>query len=398
VRVIVNRFSTLGQKTGIGHYTAELLRCLTAQAPAEIACFPSGLAWRLGHWWGKARPALSRGENDATAQAASWWIAWKKKVLQAVRTMGQAYLARQLNKELRREHFDLYHEPNTIPLPGQQATITTVHDLSVLLHPEWHPLGRVAFFEKRFLPSLPHSRHFITVSDFTRRQMINVLGVPGERVTRVYNGIRPDLRPLPEDAIKPVLNRLGLPASYLLHVGTIEPRKNLLRLLQAYTSLPGSLREKCPLLLVGGWGWSSRETATYFHDEARHNGVLHLGYAGNDDLPALYNGARALVCPSLYEGFGLPPLEMLACGGAVLASTADAVAEIVGGRAHLIDPLDGDGWRSAMARLIADDEWRAELRRGAVATAAPFTWDRCAAETLALYRAACGEHAERRAA
>src|SRR6185295_5368864 len=118
---------------------------------------------------------------------------------------------------------------------------------------------------------------------------------------------------------------------------------------------------------------------------ARHRGVRHLGYVADADLPALYGGARALAFPTYYEGFGLPPLEMLACGGAVLASTAGAVRETVGRQAHLIEPDDLQGWRSAMGRMIVDDDWRAFLRRGAAAVARPYNWQRCASKTFQAY-------------
>jgi alpha-1,3-rhamnosyl/mannosyltransferase len=153
--------------------------------------------------------------------------------------------------------------------------------------------------------------------------------------------------------------------------------------------LPEELRRRCPLLLVGRWGWNAADVAAYLHGEARHRGVIHLGYLAEKHLAAVYNGARALVYPSLYEGFGMPPLEMMACGGAVLASTAGALAEIVGEAAHLLAPDDFDGWRAAMARVVTEDDWRERLRRGTVEHARPFTWERCAAETLRVYRALC---------
>jgi alpha-1,3-rhamnosyl/mannosyltransferase len=164
----------------------------------------------------------------------------------------------------------------------------------------------------------------------------------------------------------------------------------VLRLLRAYCDLPAPLREAWPLLLVGGWGWNTADVAAYFHDEARHRGVLHLGYIADEFLPALYSGARALVYPTLYEGFGLPPLEMMACGGAVLASTAGAVREIVGSKAHLTDAEDIAGWRAALARVVQDDDWWRQLRRGVEAVARPFTWDHCAADTLRVYRTVAG--------
>jgi alpha-1,3-rhamnosyl/mannosyltransferase len=171
----------------------------------------------------------------------------------------------------------------------------------------------------------------------------------------------------------------------LLYLGTIEPRKNLLVLLRAYCALPERVRADWPLVLVGGWGWNTTDVADYLHREARHRGVLHLGYLPEEHVAAVYNGARALVYPSLYEGFGLPPIEMMACGGAVLASTAGAITETVGRRAHLIDPADVDGWRDAMRRVVEDDDWWNTLRTGVTSVARPFTWERCAADTLRVY-------------
>ena len=226
--------------------------------------------------------------------------------------------------------------------------------------------------------------HIVTISDFVRDEIIRILGVPAERVTRTYLGVRPELRPLPADVVEARLRRLGLPASYLLFVGTLEPRKNLLTLLDAYARLPAKLRERCPLVLVGGWGWNFEPIAARLA-EVRHLGVLHLGYLAESDLAVLYNGARALVLPSHYEGFGLTPLEMMACGGPVLASTAGALAEIYGDSAHLVPADDRDGWTAALARIIGDDDWRRELCRNVRATAARFTWRRCAEETLRVY-------------
>jgi alpha-1,3-rhamnosyl/mannosyltransferase len=190
-----------------------------------------------------------------------------------------------------------------------------------------------------------------------------------------------------------VLRRLGLPPQYLLYLGTIEPRKNVLMLLRAYCALPDQLRSRWPLLLVGGWGWNAGDVADYLHREARHRGVVHLGYVAEEHLAFLYNGARALVYPSLYEGFGLPPVEMMACGGAVLASTAGALVETVGRRAHLVSPDDVGGWRDGMQRVVEEHEWWQSLRRGVTAVARPYTWDRCAADTLAVYRSLCGGRA-----
>ena len=244
--------------------------------------------------------------------------------MEQARRAKHVLLTRELQATLHRRRIDLYHEPNFIPLPVDAPIVATLHDLSVLLYPQWHPRDRVAHFERHFDKGLARCQHFLTVSEFCRQEIIDTLGIAPERVTRTYNGIRPGLAPLPSAVVAETLKHLHLPARYLLYVGTIEPRKNLLTLLKAYVKLPDALRRRWPLLLVGGWGWNTTEIADFYHQQAKHKSVMHLGYVADEHLPALYNGARALVYPSIYEGFGMPAVEMMACGGAVLASTAGA--------------------------------------------------------------------------
>ena len=382
MKVLFNRFAALGAKTGVGHYTAELLGALERLAPEVIDPFPSGLTWKLGKLWGRLRPALSRAERRRDAAR----LGLKTRALHSIRSLGQAFLDRRFERTADARRFDVYHEPNFIPLPCEVPTVSTVHDLSVLLHPEWHPTGRVAYYEKRVPDLLKRTARFLAVSEFSRQEMIRHLGVEPSRVRTVYNGARPGLCALPARQVAAALARHGLKEGFLLHVGTIEPRKNLLMLMRAYCDLDPGVRERCPLVLAGNWGWNSDETWEYFNREAKHRGVRHIGYLDDDSLPALYNGARALLFPSLYEGFGLPPLEMAACGGAIIASTAEAVVEIVGTCAHLVHADDQSGWRDAIYRIIVDESWRDHLRRRSLGVAAAFTWERCAAETLAVYR------------
>ncbi len=394
MRVIVNRLAALGLKTGIGHYATQLLRCLHARAaPGDIDEFPPGWVSRVPGVYALARPRLEPPEGGKGGGRTT--AAVRRAVLQGLRAGGRALMAAWFRAVCFGRRYDLYHEPNYIPLPCDAPTVATICDLSVLLHPEWHPPDRVAFFERHFHRGLQRCAHLLAISDFGRQEILRTLPVPPDRVTRTYLGIRPGLGPLPRAEVDRVLRRLGLPQHYLLCLGTIEPRKNVLLLLRAYCGLPAAVRERWPLLLVGAWGWNTADVAAYLHDEARHKGVLHVGYLAEAHLPALYNGARALAYPSLYEGFGLPPLEMLACGGAVLASTAGAVAETAGAKAQLLDPHDLDGWRQALARVLADDDWHAQLRHGAAEAARPFTWERCAADTLQVYRMLAGERADR---
>ena len=386
MRVIVNELQSLKQKAGIGHYTAELLRWLPAlAAPDRIDGFPTGWVRSATAACFRAGGRMTQGDASATPKAA---------LVGFVRDRWQGFLAGRFRQACAVGRYDLYHEPNYLPMPADCPTVATLHDLSVLLHPQWHPADRVHRFEEQLPQVLSRCVHFLADTEAVRREVIQHLGVAPERITRVYMGIRPDLQPLPPETVQRELARHGLPPRYLLCLGTIEPRKNVLRLLRIYCSLPESVRQRWPLLLVGGWGWNASEVAQYLHDEAQPRGVLHLGYVADDSLPVLYNGARALVFPSYYEGFGLPPLEMMACGGAVLASTAAALQETVAGQACLVPPEDDDGWRAALLRVTTDDDWHRTLCQGATAVARPFTWQRTAAETLRVYRRLCGSELE----
>jgi alpha-1,3-rhamnosyl/mannosyltransferase len=292
-------------------------------------------------------------------------------VKRALRAGGRSCLGVAFRSACRRGGFELYHEPN---------------DLSVLLYPEWHPADRVHEYERRFRRGLANARHVLTDSNAVRREVIAQLGVAPEKATAVPLGVGPEFAAVSPDGARTTRNELRLPPDYLLYVGTIEPRKNVLTILHAYCALPTALQRRCPLVLAGGWGWKSADVAECFRREAADKGVIHLGYTDDRHLPGLYAAARALVYPSYYEGFGLPPLEMLASGGAVLSSTAVALREVLGQHAHYVDPRDVDGWRDAMTRVIRDDDWLDVLRQGGRERAAQFRWEHCATETAAVYR------------
>jgi alpha-1,3-rhamnosyl/mannosyltransferase len=396
MRVVVNLLAASGRKAGIGHYTVQLLRCLRELAPeVEFDEFPPpwmrGLrtVWNWFHTCGAGKAAAKNGGAAGNARAAA--VACARC---SFKGCGQAFLRRRFRRRFHRGTHDLYHEPNFIPLPTDLPTVVTIHDLSVLLHPEWHPADRVANYERYFRRGLARCAHYFTISEYTRQEIIQTLNLPAERITRTYMGVRPDLAPLPTAETAAKLQQLGFPAKYLLYFGTLEPRKNILMLMRAYCSLPAEIRERWPLILVGGWGWRTEGIAEYYETIARHKNVRRMGYVADEHAATIYNGARALVYPSLYEGFGMPPMEMLACGGAVLASTAGPIAETAGRQAYLIPPDDFDGWRDGMLRVVQDDEWRQSLRNGATEVARPFTWERCAAETLRVYRAVCDGAAE----
>jgi alpha-1,3-rhamnosyl/mannosyltransferase len=391
IRVAVNQLAALGFRTGIGYYAAHLVRNLKTQAGEDrVEGFPRGLVKeirRLGVRLQSGPPRGCEGGLPSRESLKSRALRWLRPYLMR----GYDFILQQHTRRwLTHRHYDLYHEPNFLTLPCELPTVVTLHDLSVHLHPQWHPADRVLRHQRQFGRTLKQAVHFLTISEFVRQEIIQTLGIPPERVTCTYLGVRPNFQPLPAEQVAQTLRRLGLPPRYLLYVGTLEPRKNLLRLMQAYCSLPESLRQAWPLLLVGSWGWKTEALASFYESEGKHRGIRHLGYVPDQHLTAVYNGARALVFPSFYEGFGLPTLEMMACGGAVLASTAGALVEVLGTQAHLVEPEDTDGWRSALAHVLQDDDWWHALRHGAVEHAGQYTWQRCAQETLQAYRRVCG--------
>jgi glycosyltransferase involved in cell wall biosynthesis len=389
MRVVINQMSVAGVRTGIGHYTAQLMRCLRQQAGSDcIDGAPRRWVLRAMDVWGQVKPYL-QPTNGPGSPSWSPWASPRSFSFAVLRKVAHKAFRAHLRALYFRKNYDLYHEPNFIPVPSDLPTVATLHDLSVINHPEWHPADRVAHFEKNFHKGLGRCAHFLAISDSARREIIRTFGIAPDRITRTYMGVRPGLRPMPESQVRSALRQLGLPRRYLLYLGTIEPRKNVLTLLKAYCTLPAPFRERYPLLLVGGWGWNSGDVARYLDEEGKARGVIYPGYVPDAHVPTLYNGARALVFPSFYEGFGMPPIEMMACGGAVIGSTADALVETIGAKAHLVDPLDVDGWREALLRVGEDDDWWRELRRGAEAFARPYTWEQCAADTLRVYRSLC---------
>jgi len=385
MRVVFNGSTALGNRTGIGRYTVELLRCLRSKMPSDsLLDYPHQWVRKLrARWKGATAP---EGTPQEAVQARRRRYPSPRRMLASVlRPMGHSLLWAYDRWVMRPANFDLYHEPNYTPIDCDIPTVLTIHDVSHVRHPEWHSAAHIALIERLFTKAVGRAIHFFTVSEFVRREISELFNIPPARITCTPNGIGDRFRPMERAEVLPVLSRLGLPENYLLYVGTIEPRKNVLGLMQAYVDLPAAVRARCPLVLAGQWGWRYEEIAAFFDATARHKGVIQTGFLPDEVLPALYNGARALVFPTLYEGFGIPVVEMMGCGGAVLASTAGAVAEVAGGHAELIEPDDVEGWRDAMHRVITDDDWWRQLRLGVVGHARKFTWEQTAEQTIRVY-------------
>jgi glycosyltransferase involved in cell wall biosynthesis len=297
-----------------------------------------------------------------------------------------------LNVELMRLGLDVLHSPDFIP-PHRPAcrSVITVHDLAFLLYPHFLTKESARYYG-HIDQAVRWTDHIIAVSESTKRDTIQHLGVPEEKITVVYEAANPIFRPLDrQDAHAEVRNRHGVDGPYVLFVSTIEPRKNVPSLVRAIHQLMGCYKEDVRLVLAGGRGWLF-EDAFAVVEELKLDGRVHfLGRVSSEDLLYLYNAAEMLAHPAFYEGFGLPPLEAMACGLPVIVANVASLPEVVGDAGLLIDPHDVDELTVAMWRLLNDGELRQELRAKGLAQAGRFSWERAARETMAIYEQAAAQ-------
>lgn len=292
-----------------------------------------------------------------------------------------------LRFELSPLDIDVLHSPDFIPpFRGKFKSVITVHDLAFLLYPHFLTKESAKYYGQ-IDQAVRRTDHIIAVSEATKHDLMQRLGVPENKVTVIYEASSPQYRPLPaEETREYVRRKFNLEGDYILFVSTIEPRKNVPGLLQAYRKLLDSYKVKAKLVLAGGQGWLFDEV---FATAGRLNltdDVRFLGRVETDDLPYLYNAARLLVHPSFYEGFGLPPLEAMACGIPVIVSNVSALPEVVGDAGLRVDPQNISELAVGMQRLLVDEGLRAEMIQKGLARAACFSWDRAARETLEVYR------------
>ncbi len=306
-----------------------------------------------------------------------------------------AAFSQQLNLGLDRwlPECDIFHATeHLLPRLKRCKTVLTVHDLIFALFPEHHlPLNK--WFLNRFMPVFVHRADaIITVSESSKRDLIRLYNVPPERITVIYEGVDARFQPNSDPEVSASLrNRYHLPDRFILYVGTIEPRKNLTTLLEAFKQMlvmHSDLKLETlnlKLIIAGRPGWLYQPTFDRIKALGLEDHVHVLGYVPGQDLPALYRAAEVFAFPSLYEGFGLPPLEAMACGTPVVCSNASSLPEVVGDAGILVDSRDVAAWHVALARLLVDVGLREELKQRGLRRAAEFTWQRTARQTLDVY-------------
>ncbi|NDJ76395.1 MAG: glycosyltransferase family 4 protein [Chloroflexi bacterium] len=292
---------------------------------------------------------------------------------------------------LRQTRPDLLHALAFVsPLINWIPTVVTVYDLSFMHYPELLPAARRLYLRTLTRWSCQRARRVIAISQSTAADLVTTFGLPAHKIDVAVPGVGAQFHPLPPAEVEAFRQRQGLPERFLLFLGTLEPRKNLPVLLRAYAGLPVQDRQAVHLVLGGGKGWMYDDIFRTI--ETHHLGdTVHLpGYVPADDLPLWYNAAEAFVYPSIFEGFGLPVVEAMACGTPVLVSDVSSLPEAAGDTGYRLPPENDQSWTEALAHVIHDAEWRQVASIRARERAAQFTWSNTAACTVASYRHALG--------
>jgi len=367
--IYIDISAAVHSKAGLGRYSERLAGALLAQHPDRYALF------------------YNRGEEgrypdslppDAPQRAVAWgYKPWRMAVL-----LGHVALV-PFNRLLPK--VELLHSTEHLLMPLRGVpTVLTVHDLIYKLFPEYHKRLNYWYLNRAMPLFVERATAIIAVSEATKRDLVKFYGVDPAKVTVVYEAAASHFQPPSPAAIAQVRQTYHLPERFLLHLSTIEPRKNLMRLLDAFQILRRSFPD-LHLLLAGGRGWLFDDFFARIEAEGLQDVVRPLGWVPDEDLPAIIGAAALAVQPSLYEGFGLPILEHMACGQVVAASDSSSHPEVGGQAAAYFDPTDVEAIAGVVARLLTDGDEYAHRRALGLEQAALFSWDRAAWETAAVY-------------
>ena len=376
MKILVNARPLLVPLTGVGQYIRSLFTAMDKMPAADISMY-YGLRCEKG----------VRQPSVAAAQAVKRTYSVLQHFIPRPRTLRRiaekalfAYHTRNPSGTI------LYHEPNYIPLPYNGPQVVTVCDLSCSDHPETHPKERIELMERGMPAAMEKADHIIVISESTGEALQSWFNVDKSRITNTYLAADPRFQPQPAETLAPVLAGLGLTAgAYVLCVGTLEPRKNLITLFLAYAGLPAALRQRYPLVVAGMSGWNTEALMKSAEDLIRRGELRLLGYVADALIPSLYAGAAAFCYPSRYEGFGLPALEAMASGVPVITSNRTSLPEVVGDAGLMVEPDDVDGMREYLQQLLEDRVFAEMLGQKGLARSRLFSWERCAQETFAVY-------------
>lgn len=291
-----------------------------------------------------------------------------------------------ISAELLPHHLDILHSPDFIPPRYTRCpSVITVHDLAFLLYPDFLTPQSARYYGQVDLAAR-RARHIIAVSQSTKRDLMRLLGVPEDKITVIHEAAHPTFRKLDcQEARAHVGEEYGITGDFIFFVSTIEPRKNLPVLLKAFKRMVEIYHSEATLVIAGAQGWLTERVNETVQALQLGERVRFLGAVPVQKLLYLYNAASVFALPSFYEGFGLPPLEAMACGTPVVVSNTSSLPEVVGDAGQLVDPNDVEAWSVALWRAVSDEGWQKEMGEKGLRRAATFSWQRAARETLGVY-------------
>ena len=362
-------------RTGIGEYTLQLGLALQQLPELDLHLF-DGLGWRRD-FPAAARPGYSTLRKIIrSALPGAYRI--RRKVMQRRFDNGAGLVRPQL-----------YHNPTLWPLHFDGPTVMTLHDLTHVHYPDTQPVDRLREIERRLPESLERASRIMVDSHFIADEAIRHYSLPAEKLQIAPLGVADRFRPRNEEELQHRLAAMQLKMrSYYLCIGTLEPRKNLQLAINAYLGLPATIRNRTPLLIVGGSGWRQEQMDKIPARAISDGQIRLLGYQSEEQVAELLAGAQALLFPSRYEGFGLPVLEAMASGTPVITCRNAAIPEVAGEAALYAEPDDMEGFRAQMLRLLEDAQLQCTLRQQGLARAGLFSWKNCARITADTYKAA----------
>lgn len=380
MRIGLDALPLTSPKTGVGHYTWEIA--------VELARLQAATQFELVYPTTSPPVTLPEGET----------LPANLKIDRvSVGPLGRHWWSVGLPRYIRRRGIDLFHGTNyDVPLRRRCPTVLTIHDLSPLLHPETHTRRSVKRARRRLPMMVRLADAIITPTEAVRSEVAQYLDGTEDKIFAIPEAARATFQPVDFASTESVRQRLGIGDEFLLAVGTIEPRKNLEVLIAAFEEIARARPAgRLQLVIAGGAGWLSGPVFEAFGRSPVRERILLTRYLHDDDLRALYSSCRAFVYPSIYEGFGLPPLEAMACGAPVVASAIPSLEETTGGAALLFDPLRPTALAERLIELLASEDARRTLAEAGQRRAVQFSWERAARETLGVYARAFRNFASR---
>ena len=376
MRVVLDGIPLLTPITGIGRYTSELARALKELPNPPVVTFNYG--YRVIN-----NDPIKNSENP---------MIFDRYIFKILKNFFPNHTKELIKKSIinyknRGNRPHIYHATNYVADYFGAPIISTIHDLCFMRYPETLTRKRLNWLKDGLPKTIKKAKYIITISNFTKNEIVKWMNVNEKRIKVIYPGVNESFYPNKDNSVFDCLNHYNLKfKQYILTVGTLEPRKNILTLLEAYEKFYARTSLNYPLVIVGMKGWKDEDINRGINRLTQKNMIISLGYVPEDELPNLYNGAALFVFPSIYEGFGFPPLEAMACGVPTIVSNRGSLSEVVGNGGFVLDPKDIDKMSNEIEGFLKETRKREVFSKQGIERVKMFTWKSCAENTYELYQ------------